>query len=105
MSHSILNRRQWIQQTGSAALALIAAQVGVAQAADRSELSLVVISDTHVGYKGGESAGQRWKATAAELAELDTELILHLGDVIDGGRVEQYPIYLDAREQITKPVY
>jgi 3',5'-cyclic AMP phosphodiesterase CpdA len=105
MDQSALNRRQWIQQTGSAALALTAAHVGIAQAADRNQLSLVVISDTHVGYKDGDSAGKRWQSTAAEIAQLDTELVLHLGDVIDGGRVEQYPVYLEAREQITKPVH
>ena len=31
--------------------------------------------------------------------------MLHLGDVVDGGREAQYPIYLEGRKQITKPVH
>jgi hypothetical protein len=32
-------------------------------------------------------------------------LVLHLGDVVDGGREAQYPVYLKTREKISKPVY
>ena len=31
--------------------------------------------------------------------------VLHLGDVVDGGREAQYPVYLKIREKIGKPVH
>jgi 3',5'-cyclic AMP phosphodiesterase CpdA len=71
----------------------------------RKRLALIVVSDTHLGYKGGESAARQWEKTAAELAAAEGDLVLHLGDVVDGGREEQYPIYLKTRETIGKPVY
>jgi 3',5'-cyclic AMP phosphodiesterase CpdA len=31
--------------------------------------------------------------------------VLHLGDIVDGGREAQYPIYLETRRTITKPIH
>ena len=33
------------------------------------------------------------------------DFILHLGDVVDGGRAAQYPIYRRIRDDIGKPVH
>ena len=73
--------------------------------AKRKPITLTVVSDTHLGYKDKESAAKQWEQTAAALSEAPGSLILHLGDVVDGGREAQYPIYLKTREQITKPIY
>lgn len=69
------------------------------------KVSVVVVSDTHLGYRDQESAARQWKKTAAEISNTSPELVLHLGDVVDGGREEQYPIYLKTRESIGKPVH
>lgn len=71
----------------------------------RPELKFLVITDTHLGYKGGESAAMLWTRTAAELAKQEGAFVLHLGDVVDGGREEQYSVYLKTRESVGKPVY
>ena len=69
------------------------------------DCSFIVISDTHVGYKGAETAARLWKQTAADLKDAPGEFILHLGDIVDGGRAEQYPIYKATRDTIGKPVF
>lgn len=72
---------------------------------ERQPLEIVVISDTHLGYKGQDSARRQWQATAEELAKAPGKLILHLGDVVDGGREPQYAIYKEFRDRIGKPVH
>jgi 3',5'-cyclic AMP phosphodiesterase CpdA len=69
------------------------------------KLSLVVVSDTHLGYHDKEHAARQWEQTASEIGQTPAELVLHLGDVVDGGREAQYPIYLKTRETIGKPVH
>ena len=68
-------------------------------------LSFIVVSDTHLGYHDQPRAAQRWEATAKEIDEAAGELVLHLGDVVDGGRESQYPVYLAARKLIRKPIH
>ncbi|MBT4726309.1 MAG: hypothetical protein HON92_05985 [Planctomycetaceae bacterium] len=70
-----------------------------------SKLSFLVASDTHLGYKNSTSAEKRWIQAAAELKSATGDLVLHLGDIVDGGREEQYAVYLREREKIGKPVY
>jgi predicted phosphodiesterase len=71
----------------------------------RPKLSLLVVSDTHLGYQDDKAAAQQWEKTAAALREAPGDLILHLGDVVDGGREAQYPVYVKTRETIGKPVH
>lgn len=73
--------------------------------AKRRPLEILVISDTHLGYKGQESARRQWLATADELSKAPGALVLHLGDVVDGGREPQYALYKEIRERIGKPVH
>lgn len=68
-------------------------------------LSLLIVSDTHLGYRDQEHAAQQWEKTAAELGKAPAERIVHLGDVVDGGREAQYPIYQKIRDTIGKPVH
>jgi 3',5'-cyclic AMP phosphodiesterase CpdA len=76
-----------------------------AKAASRDELSFVIVTDTHLGYRDNDSAQKLWQKTAAEINQSPGNLVLHLGDIVDGGREEQYPIYLASRGLIDKPVY
>ncbi|HUE70453.1 MAG TPA: metallophosphoesterase [Pirellulaceae bacterium] len=64
-----------------------------------------MVSDTHLGYKDQPAAEALWKRTAGELATTDEAFVLHTGDVVDGGRESQYPLYVAARETIGKRVY
>jgi len=68
-------------------------------------VSLVVLSDTHLGYQGKERAAEQWELTATEVNKVPADLVLHLGDIVDGGREEQYPVYLRTRGKIDKPVH
>jgi Icc-related predicted phosphoesterase len=70
-----------------------------------SKLKFLVASDTHLGYQNSASAEKRWIQAAAELKSATGDLVLHLGDIVDGGREEQYEVYLREREKIGKPVY
>lgn len=70
-----------------------------------SRLSFIVVSDTHLGYRDQEHAERQWDKTAAEIGQAEGEFVLHLGDVVDGGREPQYPKYAAIRRTIEKPVY
>lgn len=69
------------------------------------KLSFIVVTDTHLGYRDKAAAAGQWEKTAVEIARSPADLVLHLGDVVDGGREDQYPIYLKTREQIPQPVH
>ncbi len=68
-------------------------------------LSFIVVTDTHLGYRDKEQAAKQWKQTAAEIAKAKGDWVLHLGDVVDGGRESQYPLYVATRDTIGKPVH
>jgi len=69
------------------------------------QLRFIVISDTHLGRRDNDQAERQWRKTATELKEAPSDFIIHLGDVVDGGRAAQYPIYRRIREGIGKPVH
>ncbi len=52
-------------------------------------LSFIVVTDTHLGYRDQSSAARLWEKTAAEVAKASGDWVLHLGDVVDGGRESQ----------------
>lgn len=72
---------------------------------DLVELKFIVVSDTHLGYRDQDAAAKQWSQMATELKDVPGEFVLHLGDIVDGGRESQYPLYLAARELIGKPVH
>ncbi|MCA9141965.1 MAG: metallophosphoesterase [Planctomycetales bacterium] len=90
---------------GGMALAVLLPTCLQTQAARREELTFVIVTDTHVGYRGQESAAKLWQKTATEINQTQGTFVLHLGDIVDGGREEQYPIYLESRKLIEKPVH
>ncbi len=101
-----LTRRSFIGSLGVAAGSIIL-RPDCLRAAPRDlpELSFIVLSDTHLGYRDQESAAGQWEKTAAEIDQAAGDIVLHLGDVVDGGREAQYPIYLETRKKIRKPVH
>jgi DNA repair exonuclease SbcCD nuclease subunit len=105
MNRLRISRRDWMVRSCALAGGVLSGSVSVAQAAGRERLSFAIVSDTHVGYRGSDSARVQWQKTADELSKLDVSFLLHLGDVVDGGQVELYPVYREIRERITRPVY
>ena len=68
-------------------------------------MSLAIVTDTHLGYRDQSAAAELWQETAAEINLSPSQLVLHLGYIVDGGRAEQYPIYLQGRRLIDKPIH
>lgn len=99
------SRRRFLSLAATAGGALVLRPACLLAGPARKRLSFIVVSDTHLGYRDSDSAARQWEKTAAEIAAADGDLVVHLGDVVDGGREEQYPIYLKTRETIGKPVY
>ena len=97
-------RRHFIRALAVAAAPLILRPACLAAGA-RAELSFIVVTDTHLGYKDASGAEKLWLKTAAEIAKEPGAFVLHLGDGVDGGREEQYPKYLEGRKLIGKPVH
>lgn len=96
-------RRWFLRGSAGAGLALaLPPQLG---AAPPAPLDLLVITDTHLGYRDQEHARRQWELTAGELARAAGRLIVHLGDVVDGGREAQYAVYREIRDRIGKPVH
>ena len=101
-----ITRRDCLERlTAASGLVFTSRVLSAAAAADREPLSFVVVSDTHLGRNDNDSATTAWREAAAEIAESDARFVLHLGDVVDGGRSERYAEYLAIRNQIDKPVY
>jgi len=101
-----LNRRQLLASvTASAPILLLRPGALAAEPPRRTKLSWLVISDTHLGYKDQASAARQWATTAAELSSTPGDLVLHLGDVVDGGREDQYQVYREIRDRIDKPIH
>jgi 3',5'-cyclic AMP phosphodiesterase CpdA len=105
-----MSRRLDLCPTRRGFLACVGAGVVVSNlrqsdAAALPELSFIVVSDTHLGYRDQDSAAKLWNRTAAEIAGAEGDVVLHLGDVVDGGREPQYAVYLEGRKAIRKPVH
>jgi len=69
------------------------------------QFSFIVVSDTHVGRGDKEDAANQWRKTAAEIQAAKGDFVLHLGDIVDGRRESQYPVYWEIRQTIKKPIY
>lgn len=95
-----MNRRHFITWAGTGALSL-----PLRAAAERERITFLVVTDTHLGYKEQEKAEQLWLKTAAAMAQQPGDFVLHLGDIVDGGREAQYPKYLEGRKLIGRPVH
>lgn len=97
-----LTRRQAMAVASSG---LITWPAGVISAEAIPFFDFLIVSDTHLGRKDNKAAERQWQKTAPELDQASGDFVLHLGDVVDGGREKQYPIYKEVRKGIRKPVY
>lgn len=102
----LLGRRPFLR-TLAASVGGLVLRPACLQAAARPlpELSFIVVTDTHLGYRDQSAAATLWQKTAAEIEAAPGAFVLHLGDVVDGGREAQYPIYLETRKLIKKPIH
>ena len=105
MTLSRISRRECLSQGIAVTAGVLAGGLSIAQAAGRERLRFAIFSDTHIGYRGRDAARLQWEKTADELAKLDVGFHLHLGDIVDRGQTELYPVYRSIRERITRPVY
>jgi 3',5'-cyclic-AMP phosphodiesterase len=69
------------------------------------EFSFLVVSDTHLGRGDQEGPARQWARTAKQIDSTAGDFVLHLGDVVDGGREAQYAVYKDIRKTIRKAVH
>ncbi|HAY81510.1 MAG TPA: hypothetical protein DCY79_17030 [Planctomycetaceae bacterium] len=97
------DRRHFIM--GAAATSTLACSYSLPAADNLDALKFVIVSDTHLGRKDSESAERNWRQAIAEINRLPGQFVLHLGDVVDGGRAEQYPIYNATRKLLNKPIH
>lgn len=72
---------------------------------ERRPIEFCVVTDTHIGYQDKDAALKLWAKTAAEIEQSRGDFVLHLGDLVDRGVDERYPLYLEARKQIKKPIH
>ena len=104
--HETITRRRFLGAAGLG-LGTLLLRPPCLRGAERRlpEVSFIVITDTHLGYQDKERAREQWERTAAELARAPGNRVMHLGDVVDGGREPQYAVYLKIRDTIGKPVH
>jgi DNA repair exonuclease SbcCD nuclease subunit len=77
----------------------------LANAESPARFSFIVVSDTHLGRNDDDSAARQWERTAREIDAASGDFVLHLGDIVDGGREAQYAVYRQTRDRIRKPVH
>ncbi len=69
------------------------------------EFSFVIVSDTHLGRQDSQTPERQWRQAIAEINATPGDFVLHLGDVVDGGRAALYPRYAELRRELTKPIH
>ena len=99
------SRRQWLAGSISCVLAGRCGTLPLCAAEGLAEFSFAIVSDTHLGRQDSVTPERQWRQAVAEIAASPAEFALHLGDVVDAGRVPQYPIYAEVRRGLGKPLY
>lgn len=102
--------RRTLLQTSAAAASCLAASAPLTAAeqpakVERKPLRFLIVTDTHLGYRDQPSATQQWQRTVDEMKKTDGSFVLHLGDIVDGGREAEYPNYMKIRQSLDKPVH
>jgi 3',5'-cyclic AMP phosphodiesterase CpdA len=73
--------------------------------ANLEPFSFFIASDTHLGRKESQGPERQWLQALDEMRSLPGDFILHLGDIVDQGRVAQYPIFQASLATWGKPCY
>jgi len=105
MKTTLINRRQWLAASATGAGAALCWSLKLPAATGFEPISFVIVSDTHLGRNGNEASLKNWRKAITEINELPGSMVLHLGDVVDSGREEQYSVYLETRKLLKKPVH
>lgn len=103
MSSQQFTRRQLVAGTLGAGAWLLTHPLRAAR--DLPLTRFAIASDTHLGRGDSETPERQWQQAIEEINATPAEFVLHLGDVVDGGRPEQYPRYAAARTRLRKPIY
>jgi predicted phosphodiesterase len=74
-------------------------------AEELNEFSFAVISDTHLGRQDSQTPERQWRKAIDEINAAPCDFVLHLGDIVDGGRESQYPVYAETRKLLRKPIH
>ncbi len=102
-SQSAMTRRALIATSVGACAAGTAWQQATAD--EFKEFSFVIVSDTHLGRQDKTTSELQWRQAITEINATPGDFVLHLGDIVDSGRPSQYPIYIDSRKELKKPIY
>jgi 3',5'-cyclic AMP phosphodiesterase CpdA len=86
-------------------MSAIAATMPNPTAKESVPLRFAIVSDTHLGRDDSQTPANYWEQAAIEIATTECEFVLHLGDIVDQGREDQYPIHQAIRAKIGKPVH
>ncbi|MFT7643707.1 MAG: putative phosphodiesterase [Pirellulaceae bacterium] len=105
VSPRTFGRRKFVSTTAAMGTMTLLPQCLLGISESRQPLNFIIISDTHIGYKQQIGAEKQWEKTATELAGAKGDIVIHLGDIVDQGQEDQYPIYLQSRNRIGKPVH
>lgn len=97
------SRRELLATGAGAAASLMTLNLPAAE--EVSPIQFVIVSDTHLGRQDSGSAEKQWRQAVQEISETKAAFVLHLGDVVDGGREPQYPIYAAIRKTLKPPIY
>jgi 3',5'-cyclic AMP phosphodiesterase CpdA len=74
-------------------------------AANLEPFSFFIASDTHLGRRDSQAPEHQWRQALDEMQSRPGDFILHLGDIVDQGRVAQYAIFQDSLATAGKPCY
>lgn len=100
-----VSRRTFLQALATGTAIAAYPMAALASRPQRRPFNFIVVSDTHLGYRDQTAAERRWQQTVTGLAKAPGAFVIHLGDVVDGGRESQYPIYRRIRQRVGKPVH
>lgn len=98
------SRRQMLATSVAGASALVWSRRLPAAESLRT-VSFVIVSDTHLGRHGSTAAEKNWRKAIDEINLQPGQFVLHLGDIVDSAREEQYPVYVETRKLLKKPIY
>jgi 3',5'-cyclic AMP phosphodiesterase CpdA len=99
------SRRRWLAGSAASLAALHWCELPLPAAEGLKQFSFAIVSDTHLGRANGAAPERQWRQAIAEINESSADFVLHLGDVVDSGRPEQYPLYAATRGDLKQPIY
>jgi 3',5'-cyclic AMP phosphodiesterase CpdA len=99
------NRRTFLATTAAVGGATLLETHWLPAAEKLAEFSFVIVSDTHLGRQDSKTPERQWRQAIAEINAAPGDFVLHLGDVVDGGREAQYPLYAEIRQELKKPIH